>query len=229
MQVPTGAPESLEDLLARARGLSGRTVAEVAAAVGVSLPADPRREKGYLGRLVERALGESAKSRTDVTDYPRLGVELKTIPVDVQGRPRESTFVCYANLRDIVDAPWERSRVRQKLACVLLVPIESGGGVAFEARRLGLPVLFRPTADEEATLRGDYDELVGRIGRGEVAQITGHIGTALQLRPKAATGQARVRAHDADGTPELAMPRAFYLRPTFTAAILQRALTPEPA
>jgi DNA mismatch repair protein MutH len=217
-------PATLEILLARAQHMAGHTVGELAGALGIGLPPEVRRAKGYLGRLLERTLGAAGVDPGSVTDFPALGVELKTLPVDVRGRPRESTFVCHVNLKQIVETDWEHSRVREKLACVLFVPIESARDLAFDARRIGTPVLFRPSAHEQAVLRADFDEIVGRIGRGDLETLSAHVGHALQLRPKAATGRARTRASDADGAPLSTVPRAFYLRATFTAAILQNAL-----
>jgi DNA mismatch repair protein MutH len=199
-------------------------IGELAAISGMELPKEPKRAKGYLGRLIERALGAPADSNAAITDFPALGVELKTLPVDVDGRPRESTFVCHLNLKLCVESDWESSRAREKLACVLFVPIESARDIVFAQRRIGVPVLFRPTLEQEALLRADYDEIVGRIGRGDLETLTAHVGQVLQVRPKAARGSARTRSTDADGAPLSVMPRAFYLRTAFTAQIVQSAL-----
>ena len=47
---------------------------------------------------------------------------------------------------------------------------------------------------------------------------------ALQLRPKGATAQDRVAAHDDAGEKAWRNPRGFYLRASFTRAIFDRAL-----
>lgn len=213
----------VDELLERARALSGLTVAELAGRVGASLPRDPKREKGYIGRLVERALGAEATRADAITDFPALGVELKTLPVDECGRPRESTFVCHVDLRRIVDHAWEASRVRAKIARVLFVPIESGRTLLFARRRVGRAFLWCPTDAELASLAADYDDLVGRIALGESDRVTGHHGRILQLRPKARDGKARARAADADGVTHDTYPRAFYLRASFTRQLVARA------
>jgi DNA mismatch repair protein MutH len=220
-RLPTPVDEP--ELLSRANSLAGVSLLELATQMDRSLPQQPRRAKGWIGLLVEQALGADGACRA-VPDFTALGVELKTIPVDRRGRCQESTFVCTISLGEIGQVEWEGSRVRRKLARVLWVPVEAEPGVSFGDRRLGHPLLWSPSAEEEADLRFDWEELAGLIGRGEVDRITGHLGKYLQVRPKAASSRSRCVAADRDGTRELTLPRGFYLRARFTQAILQRHL-----
>ncbi len=213
------APVSEVELAARAAALAGLTLGELAAELGVVVPPDLRRAKGFPGQLVERALGATAGSRAE-PDFPDLGVELKTIPVDERGRPCESTFVCTIDSAAIGRVEWERSLVRRKLLRVLWVPVEGTRSLVVGARRIGAALLWSPSPEQEAALRFDWEELAGLIGRGDVEQVTGHLGRHLQVRPKAAHGRARRRALDPDGTSFAALPRGFYLRASFTAALL---------
>lgn len=217
------APRDEGELMDRARALAGRTLGEVAAAAGVSLPPDQRRHKGAVGNLLERALGATAGTAS-APDFESLGVELKTIPVRPDGRPAESTFVCTIPLEAIADMEWRRSPVHAKLARVLWVPVESRRGVPLAHRRVGTPLLWSPSPSQGRALEDDWMELAGLIGMGEVDRITGHLGRCLQVRPKAANGRARRRAMDAEGGFHRTLPRGFYLRATFTAQVLRDAL-----
>jgi DNA mismatch repair protein MutH len=217
----TASPASERELVERARRLSGRSLGELAGELGVPVPPDLRRAKGFVGTLVERALGAAAGSRA-APDFEALGVELKTLPVDGRGRPVESTFVCRIPLAEIGEVEWAESRVRRKLSRVLWIPVEGERRLEVERRRLGEPLLWQLGADEERSLRFDWEELAGIIGRGDVESITGHLGRYLQVRPKADNGRARGRGIDADGAPFWALPRGFYLRTSFTARILER-------
>ncbi len=173
---------------------------------------------------MERALiGRSAGSAAG-PDLADLGIELKTIPLSRDGRPRESTFVCVANLSELSELSWERSPVRHKLRRVLWVPIESEPALRFADRRIGRAILWTPTADQEAVLAADWDELSERIGSGEAETITAHVGVWLQMRPKAANARVLGAARDGDGVRMRAHPRGFYLRSDPTAAIVRGAL-----
>ena len=120
-ELPPGPPTDEDMLRARAEALAGYTLSEVAARFGWRVPVDLRRHKGWIGNLVELALGASAGSRP-VPDFPELGIELKTLPVQADGSPRESTFVCTAPLGGL-DVPWAESWVRKKLSRVLWMPV----------------------------------------------------------------------------------------------------------
>lgn len=223
---PADAPPADEtELSSRARALSGRTVGELGAALGVDVPADQRRAKGLVGTLVERMLGADAGTRAG-PDFEALGVELKTLPVDASGRPRESTYVCSIPLGEVSELEWDGSPVRRKLARVLWVPVEADPGRPLAERRLGAPWLWSPRAEQEAALRADWDELAGLIGAGYVEAVTGHLGRVMQVRPKAADSHARRRAPEAGGAWVLTVPRGFYLRAGFTTTILRAALDP---
>jgi DNA mismatch repair protein MutH len=214
------APRSEPELFARAESLAGRTLREVADAASVEVPPDLRRMKGWVGQLVERVLGATAASRA-APDFESLGVELKTLPVGQDHVPVESTFVCTIDLVRIGDTEWEGSLVRRKLSRVLFVPVEGDRAIPLASRRIGTPLLWSPTDDEEAALRFDWEELAGLIGRGDVEAITGHLGQHLQVRPKAANARSLRRGLDVDGSSFATLPRGFYLRTSFTARLLR--------
>jgi DNA mismatch repair protein MutH len=215
------APATEQELLGRAAELAGLTLRELAARFEAPVPPDLRRAKGFVGGLLERALGATAGSRA-LPDFPELHIELKTLPVDRAGAPLESTFVCTIPLTEIGDVEWADSRVRRKLSRVLWVPVEGERSIAVGERRIGQALLYRLSEADEALLRRDWEELAGLIGRGHVESLTGHLGQCLQIRPKAAHSRARRLGFDADGVPFAALPRGFYLRPSFTRALLER-------
>ncbi len=213
------APKTEQELGSRAQALAGLTLGELAGRLGRPVPPDLKRAKGFVGELVELGLGAPAKSRSG-PDFAELGVELKTLPVDRRGRPVESTFVCTIPLLSVGDLEWETSPVRAKLARVLFVPVEGEREKPVAERRLGTPLFWSPSAEDERDLKFDWEELSGRIGRGDVESITGHLGRYLQVRPKAADSHARRRALDAEGIGFAALPRGFYLRALFTERIV---------
>jgi DNA mismatch repair protein MutH len=215
------APETEAELLLRARALAGLSIAELAQRFALVAPPDLRRHKGFVGALVERALGATAGSRA-APDFETLGIELKTLPVDARGRSLESTFVCTIPLAEIGEVEWESSRVRRKLKRVLWVPVQGERQIPVPERRIGEPLLWALTPEAETALRFDWEELAGIIGRGDVESITGHLGRCLQIRPKAADSHARRRGIDADGVGFAALPRGFYLRASFTSEIVRQ-------
>lgn len=218
----TPPPATLDELMTRAYAIAGLRLGQLAQQLAVAVPSDLRREKGWVGQLLERALGASASSLAE-PDFQLIGVELKTIPLDAHGRPRESTYVCTVPLEaEALGQQWESSWVRRKLATVLWVPVEGDNAIPLAERRIGNPLLWRPSAAEEAQLRADWEELMEMICLGQLESITAALGEVLQIRPKAASARVRGRAIGAEGRVVRTNPRGFYLRSRFTAAILQR-------
>lgn len=217
-------PENEQQLLARAQALAGFNLGELAARAQVSIPKDLKRDKGWVGMLLELYLGAMAGSKPE-QDFPELGIELKTIPVDAAGNPLETTFVCVAPLTGNSGVTWESSHVRHKLSRVLWIPVEGERQIPLAQRRVGSPLLWQPNEEESETLRRDWEELMDLIVLGQVERITARHGEVLQLRPKAANNKALTEAIGEQGQPILTLPRGFYLKKNFTRALLARHFT----
>ena len=141
-------PQSIDELFQRAAALAGRSFAELAAETGLQVPKDLRRDKGWVGQLLELQLGATAGSKP-TQDFPELGVELKTLPVTPEGEPLETTFVCTAPLVNIQGVQWATSNVRNKLQQVLWLPIDGRRDVPLAERVVGSAFLWIPSAGEK--------------------------------------------------------------------------------
>ncbi|PLC58519.1 DNA mismatch repair endonuclease MutH [Photobacterium carnosum] len=214
-------PKTEAELLYRAHQLAGMTLGELAAIAGIIPPPDLKRDKGWVGQLLEWHLGATAGSKP-IPDFIELGIELKTIPISYQGKPLETTFVCVAPLIGVQGLQWRSSHIRQKLARVLWVPVEGERDIPLEDRHVGSALLWSPNAEEEAQLQQDWEELMDMIVLGQVETITGRHGEVLQLRPKAANSKVLTEAYGANGQPIKTLPRGFYLKKQFTSQLLQR-------
>lgn len=214
-------PDSEAQLMAQAQRLAGYSLGELARLAGLPIPQDLKRDKGWIGLLLEVWLGASAGSKPE-QDFAALGVELKTIPVDSQGKPLETTFVCVAPLTGNTGITWETSHVKHKLNRVLWVPVEGDRAIPLAERRIGSPLIWSPDEEEDRQLRLDWEELMDMIVLGQVERITARHGEVLQLRPKAANSKALTEAIGIHGEPILTLPRGFYLKKNFTGALLAR-------
>ena len=222
MLPPMPIPQSETELLTRARMLAGETLATLARKAEVAMPKDLRHAKGWVGQLLEWHLGATAGSKPE-QDFQELGIELKTLPIDQAGKPLETTFVCVTPLLGITGLRWEESNVRNKLSRVLWIPVEGSRDIPLAARRIATPFIWSPDVAQEAQLRQDWEELMELVALGRIESITAHHGEVLQLRPKAANGQALTSAIGRQGQLIQTRPRGFYLRTLFTQQLLQQA------
>lgn len=220
-------PQTLEQLLSQAQSISGLTFGELADELHIPVPPDLKRDKGWVGMLLERALGATAGSKAE-QDFSHLGVELKTLPINAEGYPLETTFVSLAPLVQNSGVKWENSHVRHKLSCVLWIPIEGSRHIPLRERHIGAPILWKPTAEQERQLKQDWEELMDLIVLGKLDQITARIGEVMQLRPKGANSRAVTKGIGKNGEIIDTLPLGFYLRKEFTAQILKTFLDVKP-
>ena len=216
-------PQTLEQLLSQAQSIAGLTFGELADELHIPVPPDLRRDKGWVGMLLERALGATAGSKAE-QDFSHLGVELKTLPINAEGYPLETTFVSLAPLVQNSGVKWENSHVRHKLSCVLWMPIEGSRHIPLRERHIGAPILWKPTAEQERQLKQDWEELMDLIVLGKLDQITARIGEVMQLRPKGANSRSVTKGIGKNGKIIDTLPLGFYLRKEFTAQILNAFL-----
>jgi len=224
MQKPNTPPPTNEaQLMKRCQDIAGLSLGDLANQYKISIPANLKKEKGWVGLLLEHVLGASAGTRPE-PDFVELGIELKTLPINRYGKPLETTFVCVAPLKNLMGATWQNSHIRNKLARVLWVPIVAEREIPLAERIIGTPFIWSPSATEEQLMALDWQELTDMIVLGQVEQINGKHGQVLQLRPKAANSQAKTQAVDKHGKPFLTLPRGFYLKTNFTHQILKNNL-----
>ena len=209
-----------EELLERCAEIEGLSFLQLAASLQLSIPSENQRRKGWTGLAIEVALGTTAGNQA-LPDFAHLGIELKTLPLNDNGKPSESTFVTSIPLLTIGQENWLSSQCRSKLIRVLWLPIEGNITIPFEQRRIGKGFLWSPSQAQNKILAEDWNELTSMIATGRLEEINASMGKYLQIRPKAANAKSLCYGFDSEGRKILTLPRGFYLRPGFTNQIME--------
>lgn len=215
----TSSPQNIQELQTRCSQLAGRTIHSIAQELNLTIPKNLLHAKGWVGQLIETYLGTSAGNKA-LPDFPNLGIELKTIPVDRNTKPLESTYVCTVQTNQNV-LYWRDSWVYQKLRQVLWVPILATPDLAIMNRVIGTPILWQMSEAIEEILRIDWEELMEMLELGHGKTLSAKFGTYLHIRPKAANSNVLINYVDEAGNNTKIVPKGFYLRSEFTARILQ--------
>lgn len=213
-------PSCIDELTSRYNAIAGKKIADLAKQHKIAIPATLNRTKGWMGQLIELTLGAKAGNKA-MPDFPNLGIELKTLPLNRALQPSESTYVCTAPLHT-ENTTWEQSIVYHKLRHVLWVPIEGVSNKPLAERCIGTPFLWQPSKEQLAALRQDWEELMDFLQLGNVATLSAKHGKFLQIRPKAANSRVLVNTINIDGKMIKTVPKGFYLRTIFTKLILQK-------
>lgn len=212
-------PTTEAELLNRAHQLAGKTLLELAQSLNVAIPKTLNHAKGWVGQLIEKALGANAFN-LDLPDFVELGIELKTLPVSSEGTPCESTYICAATIPN-QDQDFAHSRVWRKMAKMLWVPVEANKAVPIGSRRIGTPILWQPSSAVVKVLKQDWEELTELITLGLFEELSANKGTYLQIRPKAANSKTFIQVLNQHKEWISIVPKGFYLRPILTQHILQ--------
>jgi DNA mismatch repair protein MutH len=213
-------PRDYRELIASLESIKGRTISDLAAAAGVPLPLGPLHGKGFQGDLIERFLGASAPG-LPIPDFPNLGCELKTLPLDEHFKPLESTFICAAPLDPTAPSRFEDSILFHKVSRVLFVFLVAPRSYSYTRRFVAGYRFWKPSPEQMDAIRSDYEELMEMVKTGRTDEITARDGTVVQMRPKAADGTALTRVTGPDGSMVQTRPRGFYMRRSFTEDLLK--------
>ena len=216
-------PSTIEQLQQRTAKIAGKTLGELAEFYQVKIPLDLRVQKGWQGQFIEHCLGADAGNESR-PDFSLLDIELKTLPIDLQGKVQESTYVCVVDLSNNLGAQWHQSSVYHKLKHVLWVPIAQQAGEPITQSVVATPFLWQMTSQQEATIRTDWEGAMELVSMGKVHQLNAKLGDILQVRPKAANSRVLTKVVDEKGENAQTLPRGFYLRAKFTQGLIDSHL-----
>jgi DNA mismatch repair protein MutH len=223
MKILFPPPQSTDELMKRADHLAGRTIGEIAEQYEIAVPENLKIKKGWQGQFLEQCLGADSGNLSQ-PDFNHLGIELKTLPIDLNGRVEESTYVCVLNLTDHQLLHWKESAVCKKLTHVLWIPIAKQSGQLVTQSLVATPFLWKPSSSEENCLRSDWEEAMNLVSLGKVDKLNARLGDVLQVRPKAANSRVTTKAIGSNGEMIETLPRGFYLRASFTQKLLSQNL-----
>ena len=216
-------PNTIIELQERAKQIAGLTIGELARKYQATIPSDLKRQKGWQGQFIESCLGADAGNLSE-PDFSRIGVELKTLPIDFSGRVLESTYISVVNINNHQGLTWEHCATNHKLSHVLWVPIARRKDTSLEASKIATPFLWQPNEHESYQLKRDWEEVMELVTLGQFGELNARMGEILQVRPKAANSRVLTDATDVEGNYSQTLPRGFYMRPQFTQGLIDRYL-----
>ena len=213
-------PSSIDNLLKRSAQLTNKLVVDIAHSMNIVPPQNLKRAKGWQGQLVETFLGAQASSRA-IPDFPELGIELKTLPINQAKQPIESTYVCVVPNKQETTT-WQNTWVYKKLRHVLWVPIEVNKDQDLTTHKFKQPFLWQPSAQQDLILQQDWEDLSSMLYMGHADKLTATYGTSLHIRPKASNCNVTnlTKSTNLDADTCYIIPKGYYLRTSFTKSIL---------
>lgn len=221
----------INNILIKAKSLQGYNLEDLHNYLNISSPKSIIKSKGHTGQLIELLLGASATSKP-IPDFPELGLEIKTLPIDNNHKVLETTYVCTAPVLSNLNNKnyknnfiFEESVVYKKLNLVLWVPIiynyknKIQNSNIYTNRIIGQSFIWHPSIKELNLIKTDWIELTEMLILGQADKVSSHYGEVLQIRPKAANSNSITTSTDMEGNKIKTLPRGYYLRTSFTQRI----------
>ena len=200
---------SVDSILDFAKGLTGKTLAEV-----VELPKDIEntRNRGNLGLLIENYYFEISPGSSQEPDFPEAGLELKTTGVLKKARgkyvAKERLVLKMINFKSIVDETWESSELLKKCKLMLILFYLYEKDVSVFNRRFVLdPLVYKIPDADLPIIREDWERIREMVRSGKAHELSegdtnylgacrkgaGGMNEVLLIQPNSSTG-AKSRA-----------------------------------
>jgi DNA mismatch repair protein MutH len=214
---------SPKSLLQYAKGLSGKTLAEV---VDMTQIAENISNKGDLGNMVEKYYYRyQPDNTTHKPDFPQAGVELKTTGVlkrsDGSYRAKERLVLTMINYANIVSEQWDSSSLLEKCRLMLILFYLYEKDVAVFNRRFVLdPLLYVFPPEDMLVIKRDWQIIQQKIIDGKAHELsegdTYYLGACRK-----GSGGASESLKKQPFSAELAKSRAFSLKASYMNRVIQ--------
>lgn len=181
--------------------------------------------KNAVATVVRSLVGERAIRRTG--DFARFGVEVKTVPVDAQGRIVEAMSFPAFHHEELIYETWESSDLLGRLNRLLVVPVHREKAARLGQTRLGKPFFWSPSEDELAGIASEWERFRHLIELGQARDLPKSSETTyIHVRPKAQNASDR---DIAPGGIDV-IKKCFWLNQPYVGRILEAndALRPPP-
>lgn len=215
--------KSSKSLLEFARGLSGKTLAEV---VDMRQIVENISNKGDLGNMVEKYYYRYQPDNTShKPDFPEAGVELKTTGVlrrsDGSYKAKERLVLTMINYMSLIEERWDTSSLMEKCRLMLILFYLYEKSVAVFDRRFVLhPLLFEFPLEDLEIIKRDWETIRKKIEDGKAHELsegdTYYLGACRKGK-----GGSDEKLKKQPFSDILAKSRAFSFKPSYVNRIIE--------
>lgn len=210
-----------KQLLKTLKYLNNFTLGEIASQLSIRLPKNLKKDKGFVGKLIEMYLGLRVNNKIE-QDLPNLGIELKTISLERKKVPSSKVFICSVPLIRNTGLIWENSYFYKKIKKIIWIPVLKNSFNSLKHCRIVHPFLWFPSFKDLKILKKDWEEYMDLIVLGKVETIGAKLGQFLQVCIKSKNKTTYTNAIGRLGELILTHPRSFYFRKEFVETILKK-------
>jgi DNA mismatch repair protein MutH len=213
------------EILEKARELPGKRLGEIPGVAFEALTGGTGR--GEAGHAIEAFFG-IPRNTLPLPDFPAAGIELKAVPLRRRGPKfgvKERTVISLIDYTKLMVETWATASVRKKLK-ILFVFFEHLDGSPKEDFPVREVLLWEPDERTDELLQVDWQRVFAKVRQGRAHELSEGDGRIMGPCTKGATGLSRRRQPFGD---QLAKPRAWALKPSFTLSLYRAIRKTEPS
>ncbi|QJC37911.1 hypothetical protein GJU03_02050 [Enterobacteriaceae endosymbiont of Donacia bicoloricornis] len=143
-----------------------------------------KNDKGLIGKLIEFYLIGKKHNHKSNQDIPYLGIEIKTITINLNNKIINDIFICSLPLVNKNVLCFYKSKLYNKLSKILWIPIIRDINIPFFKRKIGKPFFWVPTINDKIKLNYDWNNLIKLLILGKIKNINSYNGYILSIKNK---------------------------------------------
>ncbi|QQG46936.1 MAG: hypothetical protein HYZ30_00645 [Candidatus Azosocius agrarius] len=206
---------SLNDLIMKCNDISYKTLKTIVNKINVDNCS--MLSRGYVGQVVERFFNNQNGNKSQC-DFLNLGIELKTLPLNVKNEPLNPIFICSLspNLRSL---EWKYSNLYNKIKHILWVPYYKFNNCDIFSYKFLKPFFFKINLSQEIVIKADWYNLMNLFYSGNFNNFK-FVGKYIQILSHSKNKFDTINIFNKFGKKEIIIRKAFYFRKIFIKQLI---------
>ncbi|QJC36272.1 hypothetical protein GJT99_02035 [Enterobacteriaceae endosymbiont of Donacia cincticornis] len=208
-------------LFLRAKLITGYHIIDIIKWLNYPINNNSIKDKGLIGKLVEYYLiGEKQNNKLN-QDIPYLGIEIKTITINLKNKILNDSFICSFPLLIKNNLSFYKKKLYEKISKILWIPIitKSVNTHIFK-KKIGNPFFWEPSTKDKIKLDNDWNNLIKLLIIGQLQNINYYNGYILLVKNKSNTKQL-TKTINKNGKILYISPKAFYFKKKYLNSLFQ--------
>ncbi|QJC35036.1 MutH/Sau3AI family endonuclease [Enterobacteriaceae endosymbiont of Donacia piscatrix] len=199
-------------LFLRAKLITGYYIIDLIKWLNYPVNNNSIKDKGIIGKLIEYYLTGEKKNNKLNQDIPYLGIEIKTITINLKKKVLNDCFICSFPLLIKNNLSFYKKKLNKKISKILWVPIITNNINTYVFnKQIGDPFFWKPSFNDKVKLNNDWNNLIKLLIIGQLKKINYYNGDILLVKNKNSKKKL-TRTIDQNGKFLYIYPKAFYIK-----------------
>ncbi|QJC35461.1 hypothetical protein GJT97_02025 [Enterobacteriaceae endosymbiont of Donacia proxima] len=199
-------------LFLRAKLITGHYIIDIIKWLNYPINNNSIKDKGIIGKLIEYYLIGKKQNNKLNQDIPHLGIEIKTITINLKNKVLNDCFICSFPLIIKHNLSFYKKKLYKKISKILWIPIITNNiNTSIFNKKIGDPFFWEPSFKDKVKLNNDWNNLIKLLIIGQLKKINFYKGNILLIKNKGNKKQL-TRTINQNGKFLYILPKSFYFK-----------------